>query len=67
MLYKYHIVLIKDTRIIQDKYYKSDNKPSNEELKKLVEKTGADELVLNTIDDDPLESIIKEKIDINTL
>ena len=60
MLYKYHVVLLKDDVIITDKYYKADEKPDNDEYKKLISQTGADEVVLNTIDDDPLNSIIKE-------
>lgn len=64
MLYKYHVVLLKDDMIITDKYYKKDEKPDKTELQKLKEQTGATEVILNTIDDDPLNSIIKEKIDI---
>lgn len=67
MLYKYHAVLLKDDVIITDKYYKADEKPDNDEYKKLISQTGADEVVLNTIDDDPLNSIIKETIDIENL
>lgn len=67
MLYKYHVVLLKEDVIITDKYYKADEKPDNEEYKKLIDQTGADEVVLNTIDDDPLNSIIKETIDIENL
>ncbi|PAV08018.1 hypothetical protein [Methanosphaera cuniculi] len=64
MLYKYHVVLLKDDVIITDKYYKKDEKPDMDEYQKLKDQTGATEIILNTIDDDPLNSIIKENIDI---
>lgn len=67
MIYKYHVVLLKEQAIINDKYYQADNKPNNEEFKKLVNQYDADEVVLNTICDDELESIDKEHIDINSL
>lgn len=67
MIYKYHVVLLKEQVIINDKYYQADNKPTNEEFKKLVNQYDADEVVLNTICDDELESIDKEHIDINSL
>ena len=46
------------------KYYKKDEKPDMDEYQKLKDQTGATEIILNTIDDDPLNSIIKENIDI---
>ncbi|MCD7781599.1 MAG: hypothetical protein LUG89_02730 [Methanosphaera sp.] len=67
MLYKYHVVLIKDDNIITDKYYKKDNKPDNTEYKNLVDKYDADQLILNTIQDDKLNTIDKEEIDIEEL
>lgn len=69
MIYKYHVVLLKEQVIINDKYYQKDNKPDNEEYKKLIGQYDADEVILNTIDDDDdaLESIIKERIDIDSL
>ncbi|OED30124.1 hypothetical protein [Methanosphaera sp. WGK6] len=67
MIYKYHVVLIKEQVIIKDLYYQRDEKPSDEEFKKLANQYGADEVILNTIDDDVLESIIKEQIDINNI
>ena len=67
MIYKYHVVLLKEQVIINDKYYQADNKPNKEEFKKLVNQYDADEVVLNTICDDELESIDKEHIDINSL
>lgn len=67
MIYKYHVVLLKEQVIINDKYYQKDNKPDNEEYKKLIKQYDADEVILNTIDDDALESIIKEPIDIDNL
>ena len=48
MIYKYHVVLLKEQVIINDKYYQADNKPDNEEFKKLVNQYDADEVVLNT-------------------
>ena len=67
MIYKYHVVLLKEQVIINDKYYQADNKPNNEEFKKLVNQYDADVVVLNSICDDELESIDKEHIDINSL
>ncbi len=67
MLYKYHVAIIKENNIITDKFYQRDEKPDNEEFKNLVNQYNADEIVLNTIDDDELNSIIKEKIDLDNL
>ncbi len=67
MLYKYHVAIIKENNLITDKFYQRDEKPDNEEFKNLVDQYDADEIVLNTIDDDELNSIIKEKIDISQL
>lgn len=67
MLYKYHVVLLKDQVIINDKYYQKDEKPDNEEYKKLIKQYEADEIILNIIDDDKLNSIKKESIDITNL
>lgn len=67
LIYKYHVVLLKDNVIIEDRYYNEGEMPDNVELKKLVERDGADELIVNTIADDNISSINKEKIDINSL
>ncbi|WP_455644722.1 hypothetical protein [Methanosphaera sp.] len=67
MIYKYHVVLIKEQVIIKDIYYQKDEKPGNDEFKQLANQYGADEVILNTIDDDELESIVKEQIDISNL
>ncbi len=67
MLYKYHVVLIKDNVIINDTYYKDGKQPTNDDYKKLIERYGADKIVLNKINDDELKSIDKEIIDISKL
>lgn len=67
MLYKYHVVLIKDDMVLTDKYYQRDEKPDNTEYKKLLDQYSPDEIILNTIGDDVLNTIEKEPIDINNL
>lgn len=67
MLYKYHVVLIKDNMVLTDKYYQRDEKPDNTEYKKLLDQYSPDEIILNTIGDDALNTIEKEPIDINNL
>lgn len=67
MLYKYHVVLIKDDMVLTDKYYQRDEKPDNSEYKKLLDQYNPDEIILNTIGDDALNTIEKEPIDINNL
>lgn len=67
MLYKYHVVLIKDDMVLTDKYYQRDEKPDNTEYKKLLDQYSPDEIILNTINDDTLNTIEKEPIDINNL
>ncbi len=67
MLYKYHVAIIKDQVVVTDKYYQEDEKPDDEEYKKLIEQYEADELVLNTVEDSKLELFIKEPIDVDAL
>lgn len=67
MLYKYHVAIIKDQVVVTDKYYQEDEKPGDEEYKKLIEQYEADELVLNTVEDSKLELFIKEPIDVKAL
>ena len=67
MLYKYHLAIIKDENLVCDKYYQEGQKPDNDELKSIIEQYEADELYLNTVEDNELESFSKEKIDIDLL
>ena len=67
MLYKYHVSIIKDQVVVTDKYYQEDEKPDDEEYKKLIEQYEADELVLNTVEDSELELFIKDPIDVESL
>lgn len=67
MLYKYHVAIIKDQTIITDKYYQEDEKPDDEEYKKLIEQYDAEELVLNTVGETELELFEKEVIDVESL
>ncbi|RAP47777.1 MAG: hypothetical protein BZ135_01490 [Methanosphaera sp. rholeuAM6] len=67
MLFKYHVSIIKDQVVVTDKYYQEDEKPDDEEYKKLIKQYEADELVLNTVDDSELELFIKEPIDVESL
>ena len=62
MLYKYHVAIIKDDNIVCDKYYQEDEKPTRESFEKLKKQYEADQIFLNTVDDDELESFIKEEI-----
>ncbi|WP_323736039.1 hypothetical protein PXD04_09150 [Methanosphaera sp. ISO3-F5] len=67
MLYKYHVAIIKDQVVVTDKYYQEDEKPDDEEYKKLIQQYEADELVLNTVSDTELELFEKEVIDVEAL
>ena len=67
MLYKYHISIIKDQVVVTDKYYQEDEKPDDEEYKKLIQQYEADKLVLNTVSDTELELFEKEPIDVEAL
>ncbi|MBR0472099.1 MAG: hypothetical protein IJI98_05325 [Methanosphaera sp.] len=67
MLYKYHVAIIKDQVVVTDKYYQEDEKPDDEEYKKLIQQYEADELVLNTVTDTELELFEKEVIDVEAL
>lgn len=67
MLYKYHLAILKEDKIICDRYYMDGQKPDNEELKNLVKQFDADEMYMNTVEDNELESFNKEKIDIESL
>lgn len=67
MLFKYHVSIIKDQVVVTDKYYQENEKPDDEEYKKLIEQYEADELVLNTVEDSELELFIKEPIDVESL
>lgn len=67
MLYKYHVAIIKDQVVVTDKYYQEDEKPDDEEYKKLISQYDADELFLNTVEDSKLELFIKEEIDVESL
>lgn len=67
MLYKYHVALIKEQVIINDQYYKREEKPDNTEYKRLLDQYHPDQIILNTIEDDELNSITKEEIDITKL
>ncbi|MBE6486145.1 MAG: hypothetical protein E7Z85_04795 [Methanosphaera stadtmanae] len=67
MLYKYHVSIIKDQVVVTDKYYQADEKPDDEEYKKLIQQYDADTLILNTVSDTELELFEKEPIDIKSL
>lgn len=67
MLYKYHVSIIKDQVVVTDKYYQADEKPDDEEYKKLIKQYDADTLVLNTVTDTELELFEKEPIDVESL
>lgn len=67
MLYKYHVSIIKDQVVVTDKYYQENEKPDDEEYKKLIKQYEADELVLNTVGDTELELFEKEPIDVESL
>lgn len=67
MLYKYHVSIIKDQLVVTDKYYQEDEKPDDEEYRKLIQQYEADELVLNTVSDTELELFEKEVIDVEAL
>ena len=67
MLYKYHVALIKEQVIINDQYYKREEKPNNNEYKRLLDQYHPDQIILNTIEDDELNSITNEEIDITKL
>lgn len=67
MLYKYHVAIVKDDMILTDKYYQEDEKPDDEEYKKLIQQYDPDEMYLNTVGDDELELFIKESIDLEKL
>ncbi|MBQ6218576.1 MAG: hypothetical protein IJJ47_02480 [Methanosphaera sp.] len=67
MLYKYHVAIVKDDMILTDKYYQEDEKPDDEEYKKLIQQYDPDEMYLNTVGDDELELFIKEPIDLEKL
>lgn len=67
MLYKYHVAIIKDQIVVTDKYYQENEKPDDEEYKKLIKQYDADELVLNTVSDTELELFEKEPIDVESL
>ncbi len=67
MLYKYHVSIIKDQVVVTDKYYQEDEKPDDEEYKKLIQQYDADTLVLNTVSDTELELFEKENIDVESL
>ncbi len=67
MLYKYHVSIIKNQVVVTDKYYQEDEKPDDEEYKKLIQQYEADELVLNTVSDTELELFEKEPIDVEAL
>ncbi|AWX32154.1 MAG: hypothetical protein J6S29_07450 [Methanosphaera sp.] len=62
MLYKYHVAIIKDDMVVCDKYYQENEKPTDETYQKLKNQYEADQIFLNTVDDDELESFIKEEI-----
>ncbi|RAP52213.1 MAG: hypothetical protein BZ133_01645 [Methanosphaera sp. SHI613] len=62
MLYKYHVAIIKDDNIVCDKYYQENDKPTEETFQKLKNQYEADQIFLNTVADDELESFIKEEI-----
>lgn len=67
MLYKYHVAIVKDDMILTDKYYQENEKPDDEEYKKLIQQYDPDEMILNTVGDDELELFIKEPIDLEKL
>lgn len=67
VLYKYHVAIVKDDMILTDKYYQEDEKPDDEEYKKLIQQYDPDEMYLNTVGDDELELFIKEPIDLEKL
>ena len=67
MLYKYHVAIVKDDMILTNKYYQEDEKPDDEEYKKLIQQYDPDEMYLNTVGDDELELFIKEPIDLEKL
>lgn len=67
VLYKYHVAIVKDDMILTDKYYQEDEKPDDEEYKKLIQQYDPDEMILNTVGDDELELFIKEPIDLEKL
>ncbi len=67
VLYKYHVAIVKDDMILTNKYYQEDEKPDDEEYKKLIQQYDPDEMYLNTVGDDELELFIKEPIDLEKL
>ena len=64
MLYKYHVAIIKDDKIVCDKYYQKNEKPTDETFQNLKKQYDADTIFLNTVDDNELESFIKEEINL---
>ncbi|MDO5826101.1 MAG: hypothetical protein BZ137_02125 [Methanosphaera sp. rholeuAM130] len=64
MLYKYHVAIIKDDKIVCDKYYQENEKPTDETFQNLKKQYDADTIFLNTVDDNELESFIKEEINL---
>lgn len=67
MLFKYHVAIIKDNIIVTDKFYNENEKPDDEEYKKLIEQYDPDEMFLNTVEDSELELFKKEEIDVESL
>ena len=67
MLFKYHVAIVKDNIIVTDKFYNENEKPDEEEYKKLIGQYDPDEMFLNTVEDSELELFKKEEIDVESL
>ena len=65
MLFKYHVAIIKDNVIVTDKFY--NERPDDDEYKKLIGQYDPDEMFLNTVEDSELELFEKEEIDVESL